>query len=382
MNSRIANTTFVKACLVSSDRDELIVTFPSMTYFHFHVTAIVISVILYFSTVFLNGVSFVVIWRSRLLKEKMSNFTIAVKCFIDLGIGILVIPVYIAVLASELGGNPNCTMFVITKKTGILAFMYSTTAMSTMNFERYMAILHPLSHRVNVTNSRLLTYTASVCVCQTILLGLSLTYVDILRFVLTTIVFLFVASTVVVYVRILFFRLKNRTHPGNQLTVQCRSKEEKRKRMFKRDFEAAKICSVVMVCCLVAILPGVFSNIDRLTASTTASFSTVVRRRWFTLLFLSNATINPIIFFWTNKALRMRGIYFIKSICCRWGLEPGSFLNIFISDDCQLAGSRKIEFRSRFEFDELVELRCRVKFQVSTTFHVDCSSLSSWLKSL
>ena len=321
MNSKTANITFIKVCLVLSDKDELIVTFPTKTYFYLHVTAIVISVILYFSSVFLNTVSFAVIWRSRLLKQKMSNFTVAIKSFIDLGIGMLVIPVYIAVLASELGGSPNCTMFVISKKGGILAFMYSVTAMSTMNFERYMAILHPLSHRANVTNSRLLTYTATVCICQTIFFGLSLTYVYILRFVLTIIVFLFVGTTVVVYTRIFFFRLKNRIHPGNQMTVQCHSKEQKRKGRFKRDFELAKICFVVMVCCLVSVLPGTLSNIDRLTASTTASFSTVVQRRWFSLLFLSNATINPVIFFWRNKALRMQGIYFIKSICSRWDID-------------------------------------------------------------
>ena len=316
MSSKTANNTFLKPCFVSSDRDEVIVTFPSQIHFHFHVVAIIISIILYFSTVLLNAVSFTLIWRTRLLKEKVSNFTIAIKSFIDLGIGLLVIPEYIAVLASELAGNPNCVMFVVSKKLGILAFMYSATAMSTMNFERYMAILHPLSHRASVTNSRLLAYTAAVCAIQTALFVLSLIYIDMLRFVLTTIVFLIVATTVVVYTRILLFRLRNRAHPGNQI-VQSHSKEEKRKRKFKRDLEITKICLVVMFCCLVSFLPGIFSNINRLNANSTPSFSGILQRRWFALLFLSNATINPLIFFWTNKALRMQGINFIKSICSR-----------------------------------------------------------------
>lgn len=304
MNSTTANTTFTKTCYILNSRDELIVTFPSKKNLHAHIIAIIISVILYFSTAFLNGVTFRAIWRSRLLKEKVSNFNVMVKSVIDLAIGILLIPLFITVLASEIGGNPSCLVFMISKKLGVLVYIYSVTAMCTMNFERYLAVLHPLIHRTKVTKRK------------TILFGFAFVYVNIFRVILTIVAFLFIASTVVVYTRILFSCLKNRVPPANKMSVQPHSIVEKQKRRFQQDLEIAKTCFAVMVCCLICLLPGLFSNIiDRLKIND--SFSAVLQRRWFALLFLSNSTMNPVIFFWRNKTLRTEGINLIKSLYSR-----------------------------------------------------------------
>ena len=316
MNSTTANTTFTKTCYILNSRDELIVTFPSKKNLHAHIIAIIISVILYFSTVFLNGVTFRAIWRSRLLKEKVSNFNVMVKSVIDLAIGILFIPLFITVLASEIGGNPSCLVFMISKKLGVLVYIYSATAMCTMNFERYLAVLHPLIHRTKVTKRSLLIYTFALCCHETILFGFAFVYVNIFRVILTIVAFLFIASTVVVYTRILFSCLKNRVPPANKMSVQPHSIVEKQKRRFQQDLEIAKTCFAVMICCLICLLPGLFSNIiDRLKIYD--SFSAVLQRRWFALLFLSNSTMNPVIFFWRNKTLRTEGINLIKSLYSR-----------------------------------------------------------------
>ncbi len=312
MSSTTANTTFIKTCYVWNSRDELIVTFPSKDSLHVHVIAIIIGTILYLPTVFLNAVTFTAIWRSRLLKEKVTNFTLMVKSLIDLAIGILFIPLFITVLASEIGGYPSCVIFMTAKKLGMLAYLYSVAAMSTMNFERYLAILRPFTHRARVTKRRLLMCTFTVCCCKTILFGISLIYVDILPFILSVITILLIFSTLVVYTRILFFCLNNRVHPANQMSMQSNGAEVKRKRRFKQDLEVAKTCLVVIVCCLVCFLPGMITNAVRLKIS--ATFSAVVQRRWFALLFLSNSTMNPVIYFWRNKALRTEGMNLIKSI--------------------------------------------------------------------
>ena len=271
----------------------------------------IIGIILYFPTVFLNVVAFTAIWRSRLLKEKVSNFNVMVKSAIDLAMGMLFIPSLITVLASEIMGNPSCTIFMISKKLGMLGCIYSVTVMSTMNFERYLAIIHPITHRVRVTKKRMLICSFTVCCCTTILFGFTLVYADILPFIINAIAILFLSSTVVVYTRIVFFCFKNRrVSSTNQMPVQFSSM--KRKQRFNQDLAIAKTCFVVIVCSLVCYIPAIISNIDRLQLNVT--FSGVVARRWFALLYLSHSTMSPVIIFWRNKAMRREEMNLIKSV--------------------------------------------------------------------
>ena len=315
MSVRNENASFIKTCYFFNDRDEVIVEFPSNKNLHAHVIAMIISAILCVPTVFLNAFTFIAIWRSRLGKEKVSKFTVLVKSAIDLAVGMLIIPLYVTTLASEITGNPSCITFLISKKLGVLVYMYSVTAMSAMNFERYMAIIYPLIHRARIRNTSLLTYTIAVCCFETIFLVFGLIFLKILLFVVTVITLLFILSTVAVYSRILCFRFTSPIYPGSVQTFQSRSKQETFRRKFRQDLEVAKSCLLLIVCCLVCYLPGLLSNTHRLTKK--ATFPSVVLRRWFSLLFLSNSFMNPLIFFWRNKALRIQGINLIKKICYR-----------------------------------------------------------------
>jgi hypothetical protein len=316
MRSTTGNTTFIKTCYILNSGDELIVTFPSIKNFYVHIFAMIVSTILYFPGVFLNFVVFTAIWRSRLLKEKVSNFNVMVKSVVDLAIGMLFIPLLITVLASEITGNPSCTSFMISKKLGMLGLIYSVTVMSMMNCERYLAILHPITHRVRVTRRRMLTCTLTTCCFITVLFGFTLIYVDIIPFIVNGVTLVFLSSTVFVYSSILFFCLKNRrVNPTNQRSMQSHSAVKERRQHFHQDLKVAKTCFVIIVASLACYLPGMISNISRLKLN--ATFSAVVTRRWFAILYLSNTTTNPAIIFWRNKAIRREGINLVKSVYSR-----------------------------------------------------------------
>lgn len=316
MNSTTTNTSYIKTCYAFNEREELIVAFPSKNNIYVHTFVLVVSIVFFLPTIFLNAVAVTTILKSRVMREKVSNFTIMAKSVIDLAIGLLIYPLFLNQLASEIRGSPSCVVFIISKKAGVFAYICSATTLSTMNYERYMGIFRPMRHRIEVTKTRLLQYNIAICSCQTILFSFAMNYVDIFPFILMVITFSLVLSTVFVYTSILLSRCKNQTHLGNQVSTLSRSTEKSRKQRFKKELDAAKLCFLVIVCCLACFLPGFISNMGRrLTAN--PSFSVVARRRYFALLFLSNSMLNPVIFFWKNKKLKSEGVNLIKSIYSR-----------------------------------------------------------------
>lgn len=318
------NSTFIKVCYVFNSRDELLIAFPTKKNLHSHIITLVLTSILYIPTVLLNALTIRAVWRSPALKGKLSNINVMVNSVINIAVGIVCFPLLTVLLASEIAGHPSCLVFAISKKLGNVSYLFSLTAMSTMNIERYIAIFHPFAHRTMVTKQRLLLVTFCACCYETILFGFGFVYVDIVPYILTVVTVLFIASTVIVHCGILFSRLKNLVHPavrnlsssveeargdrtrqgtGNQSIEICR---ENSKHRTKQDLKAAKTCFVMMVCSLACFLPGLFSNVDRLRGET--SVSIIVLRRWFALLFLCNSWINPVILFWRNKTLRTDGL--------------------------------------------------------------------------
>lgn len=316
MNSTHTTANFIKICYALNSPDELIVAFPSKKNLCVHYVALAISIAIFFPSVLLNAVTVLTIFKSRVLRKKVYNFIVLVKSVLDFAIALIFIPLYINFLASEIRGNPSCVTFLASKKMGVLAYIYSVTALSTMNFERYLAIFHPFTHRAKVTKASLLTYTLVACGFQTILFAFALINIDIIPVLLTVITSLFIGSTVVVYIGIIFFRCGKRSHQVNQAFTQSQREVEKKKRKLMEDLELAKSCFLVVVSCLVCLLPGMVSNMERLNVK--GSFSAVVQRRFFALLFLLKTMLNSVIFFWKNKTSRMVAMDMIKSIFSRY----------------------------------------------------------------
>ncbi len=143
--------------------------------------ALVFLNIFFFSTVILNAVAIMTIWKSRFLKEKICSFTVFIQSAMDLLNGALssATPLFVAVYLQQ-------------------------------NFDRFMAILFPVVHRAKVTKERLTKYVISVSSAQTIFLSLTLPYSQIARVIIGINVVLFVAFTVVVHASICVFTLSKK----------------------------------------------------------------------------------------------------------------------------------------------------------------------------
>ena len=310
-NKSINSTTYVKTCYILDDQLELITGFPTNKSVWVHSFALIFVVVLIFTTISLNGITVITIKRSRELKEKQCNFTILMQSVVDLVNGVLVLPLLTAHLASQAAGAPQCVILYIAKKSTALTVLYSLTALSAKNFERYMGILHPFHHRIAVTNKRLLAYVVVVCVIQTIICSFTLTHKQIARPVLVANLLIFLLTTVFVYWKIFFtMHEKNRTRDENS-PQSNQSKTASKKARLLKELKLAKSSCLVVACCLVCCVPATltFGPLNR-----SGTVDAVMLKMYIFLLAISNSTMNSIIYFWMNNMLRKHGIDMVKNI--------------------------------------------------------------------
>ena len=313
-NKSINSTTYVKTCYILDDQVELITGFPTNKSVWVHSFALIFVVVLIFTTISLNGITVITIQRSRELKKKQSNFTILMQSVVDLANGVLVLPLLAAHLASQAAGAPQCVILYIAKKSAVLTFLYSLTALSAKNFERYMGILHPFRHRTAVTNKRLLAYVLVVCVMQTIICSFTITHKQIVH-VLVANVLMFLFTTVFVYWKIFFtMHEKNRIRDENS-SQSDQSKTASKKARLRKDLKLAKSSCLVVACSLVCCLPGTLADGP---LNLNGTFDAVMLKMYFSLLAMLNSTMNSIIYFWMNNVLRKHGIDMVKNI---WKLK-------------------------------------------------------------
>jgi hypothetical protein len=159
MNATTGNI-YIETCYVLKEKVEVIIKFPSTWSLLLYVIALLVNVCIFFANLLLNGITVATIWNSRNLKEKASNFAILNQSIVDLAHGLLVIPLLAMIVVCNIVGSPSCTSVYISRKIASLLCMYSMTTMSMMSFERYMGVLYPFVHRVQVTKARLLKYVS------------------------------------------------------------------------------------------------------------------------------------------------------------------------------------------------------------------------------
>ena len=106
-----------KSCTILNVQVDLIIHLPcSSGYQAIYIVAIIASAILTVSAISLNGFTVLTIWKTNVLKAKLSNFTIMLLSFVDLLHGALVMPLFTYYLLSELTGSPSCIVNFCFKK--------------------------------------------------------------------------------------------------------------------------------------------------------------------------------------------------------------------------------------------------------------------------
>ena len=152
MNATTENMSkFVQTCYILNTKLTVVIKFPYASDRILYIFALIANVIILFTTTFLNGITVTAMWKSRSLKEKVSNFTIMIQSFVDLANGVFFMTLFSVLLAGDIMGSPSCIALYVTRIIGFLLFFYSMTALAVMSFERYMGVLYPFVHRVEVT---------------------------------------------------------------------------------------------------------------------------------------------------------------------------------------------------------------------------------------
>ena len=312
MNATTGNI-YLETCYVLKEKVEVIIKFPSTWNVLLYVIALLVNVSLFFTTLLLNGVTVATIWNSHKLKENASNFAILIQSIVDLAYGLIVIPLSVMIIVRNLVGSPSCTTVYTCRKLASLLYIFSMTTMSMMSFERYMGVLYPFVHRVQVTIARLLKYIISVCCLQAFLYGVTFfNGVQMTRPFFVTNMLLFLAFTAFAYTRI--FRCiikKSRFPPGQQVVHVAERTNFSTKRRLLKEFKIAKSCFLVVVTSLVCFLPSLIL-VGLLSLET--NFLVHTLKNWSYILNVFNSTANSLIFFWRNKALRTEGMNRIKII--------------------------------------------------------------------
>ena len=136
---------------------------PSKVQFANYVIVFITNICVSLITIFLNFTTILTFRSSNLLKKKLCHFLIYVQSWNDLGIGLIVSPLYSIIIGGELLDNRKCSVHQIWFCISLTSCVFSVIILSAINIERYLCIVHPIYHRNNVTKKKLLTYIFSMC---------------------------------------------------------------------------------------------------------------------------------------------------------------------------------------------------------------------------
>ena len=310
MNLSEEQEGFKISCEILGTTYYVVTKLPSYKFVINHIFAIAFNGILIIPTIILNAIPIITILKSSQLKSKPCYFIILVQSFVDLAVGVFGIPLFIFFLASGLRGNANCILATLASRSTTLPIGLSTSTVSALTLERYIAILHPYAYKTQVTKKRLLMFVSfgAVVIISVTIFSLRLRKLYLGATVIGTLIFFFF---VFAYTRIYLVvkklaRRQNRPHDpaAENLT---------RMKLFLREIKKAKSCFIVVICFgLLSVLPiaiafPFFQSVDKYNKNAISI--------WIYTLFLLNSSVNSLIFFWTKTMLRKEAVKLINTMC-------------------------------------------------------------------
>lgn len=266
------------------------------------------NVVLMFTTIFLNLLSVVAIRNSSQLKSRMCYYVILVQATVDLGIGVLSIPLFLVYVTAPYLGIENCFVIVCIVLLINMINILSIFTLTLITIERYIGVLHPYSYQYFVTKRHVLYYGAvASSVSFTCVMTANFAF-EATRYYLPLVLLILLLFTVYAYTRIFIVVRKldlSRVRPG------VMEQEQGGKRRLLRKIKHAKSCFVVVLCFALCYSPtGIVLILEVITNETLLYVSYWY---WTTTLIFLNANFNSIIFFWNTNMLRVEGISVLKS---------------------------------------------------------------------
>ena len=310
-----AAAKFIKTCQFNFAQQHYISSLPSKTFLWLVIAACVVNVLIAITTLLLNGIILMTFWRSSRLRNSVHFFLIMLQSSVDFGSGIIATPFVISSLANTIAGVQRCWLALSTERVALTATIFSIIALSAMNIERYMGVVHPLVHRTKMTKRKVLKYVISVSFLYLITLAVSFVNYTVLAISTSLIMLIFLSTTLFVYIRIFFVASTRGTIPNSDVSSSTDSSrnmsDERTRRTFSKQVKLAKSCFLVVVCMFVCYTPLLVVKI--------LNPDNLIERRvlltWTGTIALMNRSLNSIIFFWKDKMLRKEAKITLKIFC-------------------------------------------------------------------
>ena len=236
--------------------------------------------------------------KSSQLKSQVCYFMVLVQSIVDLGVGVLSIPLFIYCLLSPFLDSVDCIFIILAFGSTQIPCGLSIITLSAMTIERYIAVLHPYTYQTKVTKKRILIFV-NVCgggIVLSALFAASARDRGIFRTFSVVAIPRFFFLTAFVYTRI-YFAMRKLVRSEQRPACESNVDENSRKRKLVRECRHAKSCFLVVICFGIFLLPvtalsPAFFKIDSI------EYKEYVL--WCYTSVILNSSVNSVIFFWTK----------------------------------------------------------------------------------
>ena len=279
----------------------------------FHLTFVVncfFNAFLSFTSIVLNIITMQAIRKTSSLPKTLKTLLLSLAVS-DLGVGLLVQPLYVAILVMEIKQNTKSTAYyavneayLIQKKTLVFASHFGIFALAV---DRFLAIHLHLRYQELVTHKRVVAVVISVWVFSASISILRQLYdSDVMRAVILVVC---VITTGLLYCKI-YAVVRLQTNQINALQVQqaTQNKDMANAARVKKSSLATFYVYFVYIVCYLPISCVVFAKTNGETP--------LLSHLWYftlTLVFL-NSSLNPLIYCWKMRHIRQTVMDILRNI--------------------------------------------------------------------
>ena len=263
-------------------------------------------------TALLNALVIITVKSKSRLRAHKSNIVLALLSTSDLAVGIVVQPVFTALLISLLldqrnGGHGFCALQVFTKLATSCLGDASLIHLAIISGERYLAMKHPFTYITSLTETRLLIVSGAAWLFS-ITLHIPLV-VDNTTFLPINNAFIALSIAFVFFCHVIVYR-ETRRHE-KQLAAQ-QVTQQARKQLAK-DKKTLKLTAMIVVILVLCYMPILVSRILLLEYRSKITLETVYIVFFSAVsMALLNSLLNPIVY---SVRMRQFRVAFIELTC-------------------------------------------------------------------
>ena len=275
-----------------------------------HTVVCIFYAFLSYSTIMLNSVTIHAVKKTSALSISLKTLLLNLAVS-DLGVGLLVLPLFIGVLIDK---TPSCTLYSAFRLIIGLFSLASLFGIVALSVDRFLAVQLHLRYQELVTHKRVVTAVISIWPFSAMLSLMALLIPSNIMYLLFAAVHVVcLILTTLFYSRIY---LVVRRHSDQIQSLQARQ---------HTDVEAANIASVrksavgtfyVYLVLLVCYLPQIIDFVVVGTASDSSSTVKIYSLCSWSLIFL-NSSLNPLVYSWKMRHIRHAIMHILRDILQR-----------------------------------------------------------------